>query len=376
MRRTQVACAGRRIVAGALILVFAGVATARADVTIKRHSTFKGLGGMMNTDVTSVESIAGDKSANESETRMTNKVVKFLAGGKAQKTTSVIRLDKGLLWDINHQEKSYTEMTLAEMRAMMDSLGQMFGAGMQGGEQKPAIDTTKMTFSPPTFDIKKTGQTAVIAGQSCNESILTMTTKGTDKKSGDTMRMVVTMEMMLAQNVPGAAEQEQFGRKMAEALGVSMDRGAAQSMAGMLKAYGIDPKTLAAEAEKMKGFAMRTVMRFRMESAAQTQATTQTPPSGQAQSGETAGTQEKETPAGGKETAVKALGGLFGKKNKDKDKKAEASKTQESKPAAAPDNSMLSLTTEVTEISVGAVTADRFELPAGYKKQKNALEKK
>ena len=42
--------------------------------------------------------------------------------GKPTKASSIARLDKDLMWQVDHKDKSYTEMTFAQMRAMMDSL--------------------------------------------------------------------------------------------------------------------------------------------------------------------------------------------------------------------------------------------------------------
>ncbi|MBI3873138.1 MAG: hypothetical protein HY304_08705 [candidate division Zixibacteria bacterium] len=359
-------------------LIAALAATAAwADVTITERSTSNGLGGIMNTEGTSTESYKGDMHMTESESRMTNKVIGFLGGGKPTKTTSVVRLDKGVMWEINHKDKTYTEMTFAQMRAMMDSLGRAFaGAQGQAAAQKPQIDTSKVTFSPPTFEVKKTGKSETIAGYNCEQSIMTMTTEGTDKKTGDKMKLLLTMDMMLTPNSPAAAERERFGRKMAEAMGSTMDKSTAQPMMGMMGAYGVDLKKLAGEMEKMKGFPMRSVMAFHIEG----KQFDQPPPTSEGKSQESPEASNKsnakteETPSNPSDAAKKALGGLFGKKkDKEAEKPAESKKTPQSAPP--PDNALFSFTTEVTAISTDAVAGDRFEIPAGYKKAKSAFEK-
>jgi hypothetical protein len=279
--------------------------------------------------------------------------MKFVTGGKPAKTSSISRLDKDVMWQVNHKDKSYTEMTFAEMRAMMDSLKTM----MTGGDSpaKTEIDTSEVSYAPPKFEVQQTGVKETIAGYPCEQSILTMTVEGTNKKTGEKFQMLTTMDMMLSKDVPGREEYEQFGRKMAEKMGFEMDASSAQSMMSAMGAYGIDPKKLAEEAAKMKGFPMRQIVRF--EGQGKQFASSEAAPKSESQEKESA----EEEKSGSSDIASKALGGLFGKKKNDK-KKAE-----EGKAAEKPDNAIFKMTTEVTEISTSAIPATRFEIPSGYK---------
>ena len=337
------------------VMVLWSWAAARADVLIKQTSTMKGLAGILDAEIKSENCIQGDKSCNDAETRFTNKVMKFATGGKATKTTSIARLDKDLMWQVNHKDKSYTEMTFAQMRAMMDSLKTMMAGGPGGEPAKTEIDTSEVSYAPPQFDVKKTGVKETIAGYPCEQSILTMTVEGTNKKTGEKFTMVTTMDMMLAQDVPGREEYEQFGRKMAEKMGFNMDAAAAQSMMSALGAYGIDAKRLAEESAKMKGFPIRQIVRFEGQGRQFA--------SREAAANDEGGEQEAATEekSEDKDLASKALGGLFGKKKGDK------KKADEGKSAEKPDNAIFKMTTEVTQISTSAVEATRFEIPSGYK---------
>jgi hypothetical protein len=336
------------------IVLWSGTAT-RADVTIKQSGTMKGLAGILDAEIKSENCVQGDKNCTDAETRLTNKLMKFATGGKATKTSSIARLDKDLMWEVSHQDKSYTEMTFAQMRAMMDSLKTaMAGQPMGAKPAKTEIDTSEVTYAPPKFDVKKTGVKETIAGYPCEQTILTMTVEGTNKKTGEKFQMLTTMDMMLAQDVPGREEYEQFGRKMAEKMGFSMDAASAQSMMSALGAYGIDAKKLAEESAKLKGFPMRQIVRFAGQGS-------QFASSESAQKGENGGKESaEEEKSGGSDVAAKALGSLFGKKKSDKNKGEGESKEK-------PDNAIFKMTTEVTEISTGAVPATRFEVPSGYK---------
>ncbi len=295
---------------------------------------------------------------------MNNKLVKMFGGGKPVHTTTIARLDKDVMWTIDHKEKEYTEMSFAQMRALMDSLGTMVAGGadpMTQAQSEPTIDTAEWEFSEPKFDIKRTGKSETIAGQSCEQAIMTMTTEGTNRKTGEKMTLDLAMDMMLANSVPGQEEMEAFGMKMAKAMGYEMESASAQSMMKMLEMYGIDAEKLAEESEKLEGFAMKTVMTFSMGGDAMEQAQAESETS---EGEDEKGTAEKneETPTDASGLAAKALGGLFGKKDKkeDKDKARDDG-------ASAPPGALMWMTTTVTGIETGAVAASNFEVPAGYK---------
>lgn len=293
-----------------------------ADVTISRHSTMDGMGGLLKSSVTSTESYSGDKMVNDSETKMENKLVKMFGGGKPIKTTSITRLDKELIWNLDHKEKTYTEMTFAEMRALVDSLGSMISGGTDPmAQQEPAIDTAEITFSEPTFEVKRTGKTETISGYNCDQAVMTMTTVGTNRETGETMTLEVMMDLMLAQNVPGSAEIVDFGVRTAQAMGFEMEEGGARSMAKMLEMYGIDAERLAEESRKLEGFAMKTTMSFKMggDAMEQAQAESEKAEAEQAeQDKQDEARKDEETPTDASGMAAKALGGLFRKEGQER----------------------------------------------------------
>jgi hypothetical protein len=356
----------------ALCLVAASWTVSHADVTVSRVTTMDGMGGLLKSSTMSTESYSGDKMVNDSETKMENKMLKMFGGGKPIKTTSITRLDKELIWNIDHKEKKYTEMTFAEMRAWMDSLGGMMsGAGADPmAQQKPTIDTSEITFSEPTFDVKRTGKTETISGYSCDQTIMTMTTVGTNRKTGETMTMDVSMDMMLAESVPGADEIVDFGVRTARAMGFESDKGSGQSMTKMLEMYGIDAERLAEESEKLEGFAMKTVMSFSMGGDAMGQAKDESEGAEAEPADEEKAKEDESTPTDASSAAAKALGGLFGKKNKDKDE----AKAEDEEAAAMPAGTMLWMSSVVTGLEATARPAQSYEIPEGYKLEKSALQ--
>src|SRR3972149_48173 len=83
-------------VAVAVVLLWAGV-VAQADVTIKRTASTKGMAGILDAEIKSEDCIQNDKSCNDAETRSTNKLMKFVTGGKPAKTSSISRPRKNLV---------------------------------------------------------------------------------------------------------------------------------------------------------------------------------------------------------------------------------------------------------------------------------------
>ncbi|HWO56506.1 MAG TPA: hypothetical protein VNN55_02955 [bacterium] len=360
-----------RLLGGVIVSLALAFGSARADVTVKRLTTMDGMGGLLKSTTTSTETYAGDKMVSDGETKLENKLLKMLGGGKPIKTTQVTRLDKELFWDINHKDKKYSEMTFAEMRAMMDSLGAMFsGGGNPMAQQEPAFDTAEYTFSPPEFKVERTGKKETIAGYTCDQAILTMKTVGTNRKTGETMTLDLIMDMMLAANVAGADEINAFGTKMSQAIGQDIEPGSARSMSAMLAMYGVDARQLEAEARKLEGFALKTVMSFTLGGDAMARS--------QAEAEEKSDGADDEEGAEGEEAAsdddgsvaAKALGGLFGKK----DKKQDEEKAKDDAPTAPP-GALFWMSSTVTGIEAAGAPAEKFEVPAGYKLETTGFQK-
>jgi len=333
-----------RVRCGAIATAFFCFAyAAHADVTIKQSAETSGLGGILDSKSTTVTYLQGDKKCDETETRMTGKLMKLMGGGKPVKTASIIRLDKGVIWNIDHKSKTYTEMPLQSFEEAMQGLQGSAGedqSGMDTGQ--PDFDTSRVTMLPPKIDYKLTGKTEVIAGHSCEQGILTMETEGVDKETGDKFKLITVIDAMLAKDVTGMEEYNLFNQHMAEKMGMGADAASTQSMLSAMGAYGIDPKKLAEEAGKMEGFPMVQIMTLRGEGSQFAEPEEEKP------------AEEGEAESGDNGMAAKALSGLFGKKDKKEEPKEK-------------DDAIIRVTMRVTEISTDGVNAERFDTPANYK---------
>jgi hypothetical protein len=340
--------------AGLILLLFTAN-IALSDVTLKSTVENTGLGGVMNMQGTQMVLISGNKEKTVTSMKMTNKVVKFLGGGKPQETAEIMRLDKDVVWTLNAKEKEYSELTFAQMKALAEQAVQK-GRNEKARKQEDSIRiTADVTVTP-------TGQSQTIIGYKSDEVLVKMTFTGTDTSTGKTSRMVLDMDLWLAKDVPGYAEYRSFHQKLGEKLGVTAMQGT--GMTDALKGFGVDLKIVYEKMKDFDGMSMKTVVSILPEGfdtlAVQTQDTVQSP--GVANQEEPKQKEEKGSP-------LKKIGGLFGKKTtkeKDTDKGALAGKGSKS-----PEKPYLfHMTTTVAEISDASIANPEFEIPDGYKLKK------
>jgi hypothetical protein len=330
----------------AACLLFAG--QARADVTIKQTAETTGLGGFLNSETKTVCYIQKDKKCDESETKMTNKLMKFMGAGKPVKTASVIDLEKGMILNIDHQAKTCTEMPLEKITELTrQGMGQSAEGQPDTESSGSAFDTSRVTLSPPKIDYQVTGKEEVIAGHACKQGILTMEIEGVDNETGEKFKLITVVDAMLAKDVAGLEEYNQFNQNLVARLGFEWDASNTQPLLSSMGAYGIDPEKLGEEAAKMEGFPFVQIFTLRGEGSQFA------PPKPEEET--EAETEEGET--GGNDVATKALQGLFGGKDKDKDKDKDKGEKQDW---------ILRVVSRVTEISGKGIKQGQFDAPKGY----------
>jgi hypothetical protein len=309
-----------------------------ADVVVKQKTSATMAGGVIKSSGTITTAISGDKQRSDSEMK-----TKLVIVSSTVKTTDIMRLDKELVWNLDNKKKTYTEMTFAEMRAMLDSLQ----AEMQKAGEESGKDDEDYEVSPPEFKVEKTGKTATIAGYSCGEYIMTVITRAKDKKTGDTGSFTLHNQMWMTTDWAGQAEYEAFAVKMAQKMGFGRGMESAQTYLAMM---GVGAEDLSTEMGKIGGFPMKQEMTMYTFGA----------PAAQKEAGKEQSTDTAEESKSPTDNLAK-LGGLFGKK-KDKEKE------EKSKDSAAGPGALFSMTIEVESLSSGSVDAGQFEIPTGYKK--------
>ncbi len=322
---------------------------AAADVVITQKIESSMMGGLFSSNGTTTTMISGDKQKNETEMKMDLGIV----SGPSTKETSIIRLDKGVAWNVNHDSKSYTESDLTAWQEMMESAGSPMGGDGDQPSDMPNYEDIEM--NPPEITIERTGKKDKIAGYTCEEVILRMVMSGKDRETGDTGSFIVTDQMWVTKDCPGYDELRAHGEKTASKMSFSPTTTGSYTQMGAL---GIDTEELAAKMKEIDGYPMKQVMTMSI--------------SGEITSGGMTAEQRAESQQAMKDAkdALKnlgGLGGLFGGGKKDKEKKDEP-KVEETDEGLAVAGAIMNVTIEVEDISTKSVNASEFEVPEGYKK--------
>jgi hypothetical protein len=296
------------------------------DVVVKHKSNAE-MGGMMSMEMTGTDNVKSDRSYNEVTTKMTGGMMTMLGKDKPKETVSITRLDKGVVWDVDPEKKSYTEKTLESMKAKLED------AKEESKDEKSESDYIW------TVDVKTVDQRQNINGFDCKEVIGTATGVKKDTKA-DTI--FITFDQWMANNVPGTTEMETYHKNYAKAIGAD-EMMADKNMGEMLKNYGGQFEALAVKMSEAGGYPIKMTMR--VENAGK--------PGLEGEKAEES--QEKN------KSMTEMMGKMFGKK-----KEANTEKKEESKNGRM---TSFSFTNEVLSIEVKPVGDSQFEVPTGYKKK-------
>ena len=380
------------LIAGGLL----GITAARADVTVEQKMTLD-VASMIKTHGASTTNITADKKREDSESHcegMMSLVCGNVHGGE------IVRLDRGLTWRLHPDKKTYAEEVfatpeqLAEMRARMQARLEKMRSCPVTQRQQP-IDKSKCEMSPPKIDVHKTDERMSIAGHDAQRTQATLTETCTNKDTGDVCDTVVAFDVWLTQDkIAGVADRRAFAQAYAKRMGLLDEQGALSAdMAKFLGPYQAQIKQLSDKSSEFKGQPLKTSLRVMM-GGQQCGATAKLKASG----GSDAPANGSSTPMTNVAQAGKALGtsvgnlvgGLFHKKKADDSQPAAgaaatsdtsaatagtpaAGGTAAAASAAAADPyaqylQMAAFSSETVSISTDAIPADRFDIPADWKK--------
>jgi hypothetical protein len=383
------------------IALAAVMTAARADITTEEKINIDGAAGfsMLAMEGSSTSSLTPEKSRIDSDMKFKSKLMNTFAG-KNGNTSQIVRLDQGVIYDLQHKDKQYTEMTFAQMRAWMDKSAQQIEqaseAQAQTQQQQLPVDSDECQWSPPVVDAKETGEHATIAGYDTARATVSVKQTCTDPKTSKACDMVWSIDQWLASTSPGAEESKAFALNYAKQLG--LDASTMKAMQGrMQQAFGEYKANWSEAMEKasqFQGYPLKTALQMSMggpqcttENGTQVAADPtfadavdsgmQAGASTAAGAATSAATQAAVESAGGGvggAVAGSAAGAFAGKlgasllgKFKKKDKPAETAA-----PATAPANPgmirLFRVETETVSIKSDPIPAATFDLPAGYKK--------
>jgi hypothetical protein len=236
-------------------------------------------------------------------------------------------------------------MTFAQMKQAMDE------AVAKAQEQKGKSADPNNAEVNFKVSAKSTGQTKTVGVLNAKEMVLTMTMEGTNKDTGQSGSMDITVDSWLAA-VPGYDEVREFHRKMGEKLGYAFASGISQ--------------IAMTQPQSLQGFAEVAKEMNKVEGVP-VQSTTKMGSAGSGDGSQPAAQQQQQSNNGGlADAALSRLGGFGRKKNDQKDQPAPSQSSNDQSQSGS--GSLVETTTEMSSFSSGPVDAAKFEVPAGFKK--------
>ncbi|RPH94819.1 hypothetical protein EHM69_06330 [candidate division KSB1 bacterium] len=305
--------------------------TVQADVTRSHKITSQFMG---SSESTTTDYYMSDKQATESTIKWTSGMMKTMSGGKEQASGNIVRLDKEVIWALDHKKKTYTEMTFAEFREMMKK-GMKEMEGMEGAEEE-APDTTAEEMYTWTVEDKSDPQPKTILGYSCKNAHIVAT--GVNKNEPND-QVIITFNMWNSTEVPGAQEITDFQTRYMKALGLDIEA----LTPGLMQAVMLYQKQfeqLVEAAKKAPGEPVQNLIEIKRQQLKGVSL-------------------KKAVSEGAKEELLGKL--PFGKKKKEEKKEEKPEWEMKVK---------FSVNTELTQAAASAVEATRFDVPAGYKLKK------
>jgi hypothetical protein len=323
-----------------LLLLFVPLVLAYADVTTETFTRAKMVGGIVTTEIAARIDLRSEMRSEDQQV-----VVNAVIRGKPEHLGEITRLDKELIWKINHPNKSYTESPLRRPET-----GTQVETKVEG-----APDTAqKYRVVKTEFSVRKLDSARTINGFPCTGYIAKWTVVveeiETSRQSTSIMTLTEWTTPLTDVLKQAQAAEETWSKAYAAKLGHTAMPDAEQGRLGMayLAAMGITDKQLGdglrnagTELAKIQGYPIITEVKWQA----------------QGDTSETARETEPEKP--GRSGGLPSVSGILGKAIADK---------IAPKPSAADKDVLFSTYREIKSVRVGATTDTNYEVPAGYKK--------
>ncbi len=345
------------------------VGTARADVTIERTTSVEGIGGMAigNMTGTTKTVISGDKSRTDSDMKMQSKIVGFLARNVGP-SAEIMLLDEDKLYHLDLGKKQYTETTFEQMRTRLQKATEQMSAD---GQKPPpsAVDQSKCQWLPAKVSVNKSGEKAQFAGYDAERVTITASQPCQYPETGSICEVALILDEWTAPGFVESAEVRNFYTAYAAKMGFTPANvdDMAQRAKLMFSQYQGIWSEVASQMQSVKGYPVRSSFTLAIGGAQCKDRNAQ-----QAQSGQPQPAPTDASPAALAGAMAGKLGGLFHKKS-DTDA-APAQPTPAVTPVALPegDVALMTVSSQLTSVSMSPASADAFTLPAGFKNVSSA----
>jgi hypothetical protein len=336
-------------ICGAFGLALIAIPTAQADVTLTEKTSVEGAGmlRMGNMNGTTTTSISGHKARIESDMEMQSRMVRMLAHGALGPTAQIVRLDEDKAFDLKLKKKEYTEESISARSARLKQ------AMQQASSSQPpvgGVDESQCDWQEPKADVKRTGETANVAGFDAERVTVTASQACRDRKTGSVCEFSLLLDQWVSPKFAGGDDAQAFYTAYAQQMGVDAQSGMqrAETMFGRYKGVWAE---VASKMRDIKGYPVRSSFGLAI-GGPQCQSN-----SGQAQANG-GGSAE-----GGGSIAAKIAGSIFNRK------KSNDSAGGGAQAPAAPNGflPLITVRSELVSVSNDAVPASAFEVPADFK---------
>jgi hypothetical protein len=310
----------------------------------------------------------GSMHDNHSTTTISARKLKTESGN----TATIIDADAGSFTTIDNKQKTYTTMTFAEMAAAMKQARLNMASQMNKSQDAPAADPSAQEGSMDmkySVKVDRTSEQQKVAGYDAERVFLTISVEGTAKPDdGDSQQvgtMVLLVDQWLSKDAPQIAAMNDFQKAYMEKAGDAFRPQAS----GLQAAFASDPRikdgfdAAAKELAKLQGISLRS-----------TTYVTIVPPNMTFDRNLALGDARAATPAAKEEDAPKSggrLGGLMGAIKSAAAKASEKSDDRSTEPAKQA--TLMTFTDQVTSITLKAVPASAFAVPAGYRELESPM---
>lgn len=234
----------------ALIMVMAVLA--QADVVIKMKTAVNTM-GMINTDGTSTEYIRPDMSATDNSVKMSGGMMAMMGNPPDQKTIDIVRVDKGVRWEVDRNKKTYTELQLAALKEDI--------AGEEGGENELFGEAENYDW---TVQITTVDNPKDINGFKCKGIIADA--KGVSKKDPQEKTSLL-FEYWYAKDIDGYDILQQYQKNYAQATEMDLIE-SRKEMSQIYGKMGEDFDEIFTAMQKADGYPIRTVVTVKGSSVA------------------------------------------------------------------------------------------------------------
>jgi hypothetical protein len=335
---------------------------ALADVKLQEKISVEGTGIMSfaNMSGTSTMSISGKRARTDSDLQMESRLVRMFARGMGQNSTIVL-LDADKIYEIDTKKKQYQEISLADQRAQLQKA--MTDSGKPGASAQPVptgMDESECEWSDPKVDVKKTGNTATIAGFAAQQMTVVARQSCKDRKSGAVCDVALSLDEWVAPSFEAGDEARQFNLAYAKQLGIqaAADESMSRAQALFSRYQGAWSKVME-QMREVKGYPVKSSFAFGFGGAACKDKGNE--------SGTSASSSESSAPAASP-TALGAqiAGALFSRKKKPE--AAAAPATEGAIPGMEDLFIPIRVHSELVSASQDALPADTFQVPAGFMK--------